>query len=291
MAWRTVLVQEHAKINYKMNDLNVQTVEGAVQIPIDDIRILILGNTRSVITSYAINELHKRHVKIITCDEKGQPVGEFCSYNENSQQNRYLAQQMAWSDTKKDLLWQQMVQSKIMNQHQALGKAVTDNYPKLAAIAKEVQVGDQDNREGQAARLYFPRLFDDDFVRSNEDLQANAHLNYGYALLLAATNREIVAAGYLTQLGIHHQSAQNIFNLGSDLMEPFRPYVDRVVKLQRDSPLTTEHKLNLVQILNEEIRMNGRSWELAQAIQKHVQECLRYLSSEQAHLPEMVFEL
>ncbi|CAK1249328.1 type II CRISPR-associated endonuclease Cas1 [Fructobacillus fructosus] len=291
MAWRTVFVNEHAKINYKMNDINIQTKEGGTRIPIDDIRVLILGNTRTVITSYAVNELQKKNVKIINCDEKGMPVGEFLSYCDNTKQNINIWKQFDWAENRKNLLWQKIVQTKIFNQHQALGEKVIANYGKLKEIGLEVKEADEDNREGQAARLYFPRIFDKDFVRSNDSLKANAHLNYGYSILLSAVSREIVAAGFLTQIGVHHQSQTNPFNLASDLMEPFRPYVDRIVKWQRDSPLTLEHKLNLVSVLNEEITMNSKRYELAQAVQKHVQECLKYLCSDDSELPEMDFEL
>ncbi|CAK1225195.1 MULTISPECIES: type II CRISPR-associated endonuclease Cas1 [Fructobacillus] len=291
MAWRTILINEHAKINFKMNDINVQTKNESFQIPIDDIRILILGNTKSVITSYAINELNKKHVKIITCDEKGMPVGEYCGYHENVHQNANLQKQILWTDDLKKHLWKKIVSTKIINQHQALPKDVQIEFLKLQELSDKVKFGDPENIEGQAARQYFPRMYGKEFKRSNEELLINAHLNYGYSILLSAVSREIVAAGYLTQLGVHHQSGSNAFNLASDLMEPFRPYIDRVVLNQQNLSLSLDLKLNLINVLNEIISYNGKKVEMAQAIQQHVLACLKYLSSESESLPEMEFIL
>lgn len=274
-----------------MNDINVQTKNESFQIPIDDIRILILGNTRSVITSYAINELNKKHVKIITCDEKGMPVGEYCGYHENVHQNANLQKQISWTDDLKKHLWKKIVSAKIINQHQALPKDIRLEFLKLQELSDKVKLGDPENIEGQAARQYFPRMYGKEFKRSNEELLINAHLNYGYSILLSAVSREIVAAGYLTQLGVHHQSGSNAFNLASDLMEPFRPYIDRVVLNQQNLSLSLDLKLNLINVLNEIISYNGKKVELAQAIQQHVLACLKYLSSETELLPEMEFVL
>ena len=44
-----------------------------------------------------------------------------------------------------------------------------------------------------------------------------------------------MANGYITQLGLFHDNMFNQFNLGSDLMEPFRILVDKKVNgLQPD---------------------------------------------------------
>ncbi|MDF7627235.1 type II CRISPR-associated endonuclease Cas1 [Lactobacillaceae bacterium L1_55_11] len=289
MAWRTVLVNSHAKINYSMNDINVQTSEGSERIPVDDIRVLILGNTRTVITAYALYELNRRHVKIVTCDPQGMPIGEFVGYHENVHQNDKLKKQINWGASRKEQLWQSIVRVKILNQHMALPKDVTKNYQNLKNLAEQVVAGDADNREAQAARLYFPRMFGKDFVRSDELNPINGHLNYGYAILLGAVSREIVSLGYLTQLGVHHQNWENYLNLASDLMEPFRPFVDRIVRQQQSEELTLENKLNLVGVLNEMIVFNHQEIELAQAVQKLVNQSLRFLSAEAEGLPEMSF--
>lgn len=91
------------------------------------------------------------------------------------------------------------------------------------------------------------QLFDDQFARRDGDI-INAALNYGYSLILSACNREIVAAGHLTQLGIHHHSNENQFNLGSDLMEPFCPFVDVWVREQNFNALSPDVKCDLIDL-------------------------------------------
>ena len=62
----------------------------------------------------------------------------------------------------------------------------------------------------------------------------NAHLNYGYAVVRAAMSRAVVGAGLAPGLGLHHRSRLNAFQLVDDLMEPFRPLVDRAVWRNRE---------------------------------------------------------
>lgn len=113
------------------------------------------------------------------------------------------------------------------------------------------------NREGHAAKVYFNALFGLDFTRT-EDNFINAALNYGYSIILSAFTREIVANGYLTQLGIFHDNMFNQFNLASDFMEPFRVLVDREVFLMKLVKFEHEEKMKLVNILNYEVQIDGR---------------------------------
>lgn len=290
MAWRTVVITSHAKLNYQMNDLKVQTDRGAEQIPIDDIKVVMIATTRAVITAYAMNELSRRGVKVIFCDERGMPAGELMPYRGNGYQNKNIGKQLQWDQIHRDRLWQQIVKTKIHNQDRVLNHTVEESYPELGRLAGAVEVGDHNNREAQAARLYFPRLFGKTFVRSDERQTINGHLNYGYSLLLAILSREIVANGYLTQLGIHHTGWENAFNLASDLMEPFRPFIDACVVTQKEQPLTLEGKLNLVGVLDQVIGYQGMQMDLTQAVQRYVRECFNYLNSDVELVPEMEFE-
>lgn len=291
MAWRTVLITRHSKINYHMNDINVQTDQGSQQIPIDDIKTLIIGTTKSVITAYAINELAKRNVKLIFCNEKGMPVGEFCSYRGNIKQNVNLRKQIVWENQKKENIWQSIVKAKVNSQAQALKLLEREGEDLLLNIHAEIEVNDNGNREAQAARLYFPRLFDKEFVRSDDKNRINAQLDYGYAILLSTVSREIVSAGYISQLGIHHDGWENPFNLASDLMEPFRPLIDKAVYKQKDNELTLNEKIELINVLDEEVTLNGINVDTTQAIQRLVRDVLKYMSGETDELPYLEIEL
>ena len=121
----------------------------------------------------------------------------------------------------------------------------------------EIQFDDETNREGHAAKVYFNALFGMDFTRTAEN-SLNAALNYGYSLLLSTFNRCIVANGYLTQLGLFHDNMFNPFNLASDLMEPFRPIVDYRVKKMNPVKFEHEEKVEILQILQSSVVINGR---------------------------------
>lgn len=129
----------------------------------------------------------------------------------------------------------------------------------------EIEYGDATNREGHAAKVYFNALFGKSFTRT-DDLLINAALNYGYSILLSAFNREIVLNGYLTQLGLFHDNMFNQFNLASDLMEPFRVLIDReVIQMQRKE-FTHEEKIQLVNVLNNEVMIDGKTQYVNNAI-------------------------
>lgn len=114
----------------------------------------------------------------------------------------------------------------------------------------QIELCDKTNREGHAAKVYFNALFGMDFTRGSEN-ETNAALNYGYSIILSAFNREIVAQGYLTQLGIFHDNKFNHFNLSCDLMEPFRILIDRRVKAMNPAQLSTNEKHDIVGVLND----------------------------------------
>jgi CRISPR-associated protein Cas1 len=92
-----------------------------------------------------------------------------------------------------------------------------------------VRPGDPDNVEAEAARRYWPLLFGPEFRRNTEGDGLNGLLNYGYAILRAATARAVMAAGLHPSLGLMHSNRGNALVLVDDLMEPFRPLVDREV--------------------------------------------------------------
>ncbi len=99
------------------------------------------------------------------------------------------------------------------------------------AMASRVRSGDPENLEAQAARRYWSSLFPKQyrFRRGSGEQDANRHLDYGYTVLRAAVARALCGAGLHPPLGIHHGNRYDPFCLAADLMEPFRPLVDRRV--------------------------------------------------------------
>ena len=290
MGWRSVIITQHAKLTYSMQMMIVQTRDGINQIPIEDINLLLVSTTQAVITSALISKLAQNQTKVIFVDEKDNPVVETAVYYPGARSMAKLNKQFNWDEHLKELLWTRIVSQKIKNQI-----AVLDNYhlnkDDVQSELDQLEINDESNREAIAARKYFMLLFDKNFVRRDTSA-VNAALDYGYAILLSSFNREIAMNGYLTYFGIHHCSQENQFNLASDLMEPFRPFVDYWVKAhEKIKELTPDIKYGLVELLSLEIKFNGKKTLLTNAITVYVRECLKFLSGESKELPEMEMSL
>ena len=125
-----------------------------------------------------------------------------------------------------------------------------------------------------------------DFTRT-EDNYINAALNYGYSIILSAFTREIVSNGYITQLGLLHDNMFNQFNLGSDLMEPFRILVDRQVVSMCLDQFEHEEKMQLVNIMNQEIMIDGKIQYVNNAVKIYVRSVFDALNEDDSSLIRM----
>ncbi len=290
MGWRSVIITQHAKLTYSMQMMIVQTRDGINQIPIEDVNLLLVSTTQAVITSALISKLAQNQTKVIFVDEKGNPIVETAVYYPGTRNMAKLTQQFNWDEHLKEVLWTKIVSQKIKNQIAVLANYHL-NKDEVQNELDQLEINDESNREAIAARKYFMLLFDKNFVRRDTSA-INAALDYGYAILLSSFNREIAMNGYLTYFGIHHCSQENPFNLASDLMEPFRPFVDYWVKAhEKIKELTPDIKYGLVELLSLEIKFNGKKTLLTNAITVYVRECLKFLSGDSKELPEMEMSL
>ncbi len=283
MAWRNVVVTKHSKITAKMQHIIVQTDGEVFQFPLSDIGIVLIETTRAVISTYALSQCAKNHIKVISCDEKGMPISEITPYAYNKNRVANLRSQMQWKQSDKDRLWQHVVKQKILHQAAVLERFERPGTEEIKALADEVTTGDPNNREGVAAHMYFPRLYGYEFTRENSENSLNPMLDYGYAIILSEVSRQICAHGYLTEFGIHHCNDKNPFNLACDLMEPFRPFVDARVKQLENDFLKPETKVKLVELMREDIpELNTTVTKL---IDRLVRDSLAFLSKGK-DLPE-----
>lgn len=279
MGWRSVIITQHAKLSYSAHMMRVQTGDGINQIPIEDIDLLLISTTQAVISSALISELSKQNTKVIFTDSKNQPTCETVGYYPNNRSLGILKKQISWNEDRKQKLWTKIIELKMTNQTKVL-KLRNIECEDLASEIDKLEIGDPTNREAVAAQKYFPRLFDEQNFSRRISSAANAALDYGYSILLSSVNKEIVSNGYLTQLGIHHHSDENQFNLGSDLMECFRPVVDYWVSGQKFDALTPDIKYGLVDMLNVELDYNGKTMLLRNIIPDYVRKCMNYLNEE-----------
>ena len=282
MSWRTIVISHSAKLDYQMGYMVVRG-ETVTKIHLSEIYILLIETPAVSLTAALLLELTKKKVKIIFCDEKRNPSSEIIPYYGSHDTSQKIRKQINWNVDVKTSVWTEVVTEKIRQQALLLEELGLDESEMLRQYLRELKYGDTTNREGHAAKVYFNALFGMDFTRS-EDNALNAALNYGYSIILSSFTREISINGYLTQIGLFHDNMFNPFNLASDLMEPFRPLVDRLVK--RKVPIIFEHedKVELVNLLNQEVKINGRTEYVSNAIKIYTKSIFDALNDQDVSL-------
>ena len=256
MSWRIVVISKRAKLDYQLGYMVVCNEE-ITKIHLGEISTLLIESTAVSITTSLLAELSKKKVKVIFCDEKRNPSSELISYYGSHDTSNKVRKQIQWNSNIKEAVWTEIVTEKIRQQKELLEFIGRKESELLESYLKEIDWNDATNREGHAAKVYFNALFGLDFTRTSDNL-INAALNYGYAIILSTFTREITANGYITQLGLFHDNMFNQFNLASDLMEPFRALVDREVLHMKLEQFDHDEKMQLVNILNQEVQIDGK---------------------------------
>lgn len=269
MSWRIISISSISKLDLKLNYLVVRAENKTTKIYLSEISILIIENTAVSLTAALLNEMIRRKIKIIFCDEKRNPSSELIGYYGSSDTSLRVRSQIAWNDEIKELVWAEIVKEKIGNQSKIIKKFSLNNYELMQEYVNEVKLNDSDNREAYAAKVYFNSLFGKSFSRST-NCSINSALNYGYMIMLSAFNREIVSSGYLTMLGIHHKNMFNQFNLSCDFIEPFRVLVDEKVYLNMPEKFEKEEKMMMLDVLNNQVKIDGKIQYVNNAIKIYV---------------------
>ena len=282
MSWRTIVVSSSAKLDYQLGYLVVRK-DVTVKVHISEISILIIESTAVSLTVALLNELMKKKIKVIFCDEKRNPSSELIPYYGSHDTSAKIREQIKWSEQEKTVIWTEIVTEKIRKQADTLDQYGKSEVKLLRKYIEEIEYGDATNREGHAAKVYFNALFGMDFTRTEEN-SINAALNYGYGILLSAFNREIVMNGYITQIGLFHNNMFNQFNLGSDLMEQFRSIVDQQVKNMMPQKFESEEKRTILEILQNEVLIAGRKEYVSNAIKIYCKSIFDALSSNDISL-------
>lgn len=282
MSWRTVVISKSAKLDYQMGYMVVRQ-DVTTKIHIGEIAVVIIETTAVSLTAALLCELTKKKVKVIFCDEKRNPSSELVSYYGCHDSSLKFRNQIQWTKEQKAYIWTEIVSEKIRQQAFVLERFYRREADSLFSYVNEIELGDVTNREGHAAKVYFNALFGKDFTRTSEN-STNASLNYGYGIVLSTFNREIVANGYVTQLGLFHENRFNQFNLGSDLMEVFRPFVDQVVYCMKPEKFDTDEKRYILQSLEQEVVIGGRCENINNAIKIYCRSVFDALNERDASL-------
>lgn len=200
-------------------------------IPIEDIGVVVLDNRQLTVTSGLMEHLLENNVAVITCDAHSMPSGLLLPLEGNTLQQERFTDQLEASLPLRKQLWQQTVSAKIENQAGMLKYANGEDARNMIIWANQVKSGDSENMEARAASFYWKNVFRElpFFVRGRYEAPPNNLLNYGYAILRGIMARSLVASGLLPTMGIHHHNRYNAYCLADDIMEPYRPFVDRIV--------------------------------------------------------------
>ena len=235
--------------------------------PIEDVGVVILDNKQVTITHALMDALLQNNCALITCDQRSMPSGLFLPLAKNTLQGERFTQQIEASLPLKKQLWQQTIRQKVINQAFILKTETKAETRCMDVWAKDVKSGDSDNLEARAAAYYWKNLFSsfgiENFVRGREEAPPNNLLNYGYAILRAIIARALVGSGLLPTLGIHHHNRYNAYALADDIMEPYRPFVDRkVLEIMKSgidfTELNRDIKGTLLTIPTMDVIINGQ---------------------------------
>lgn len=271
MGFRTVVVNSRSKLEHRLNFLIIRS-ETERRIYINEINTLIVQSTAVSLTASLLSELVKNNVKVVFCDEKCNPTAELMPYYGAHNTSKRIKKQTQWLKETKDKVWKTLIVKKILSQSELLEKKGFSSEAKmLKDYAENVTDGDVTNREGHSAKVYFNAVLPERSTRRSADF-INGCLNYGYAVLLSAVNREIVSSGYITQIGIWHDNEFNDFNLGSDLIEPLRTIADETALSIADGDETFKRKM--ANILNYEAVFDGKKTTLDVALRQYVKSAL-----------------
>lgn len=260
--------------------------EKQATIPIEDIGFVVLDHRQITITQGVMAALLDNNAAVVTCDNSHMPVGLMLPLEGHTVQQERFRDQLGSSLPLRKQLWQQTVQQKILNQAALLKELHGIETGNMHQLAKEVLSGDSTNLEGRAAAFYWSKMFPTipDFTRSREGAYPNALLNYGYAILRAVIARALVCSGMLPTLGIHHHNRYNAYCLADDIMEPYRPYVDRLVvetmAVCCDVEVTSAIKRCLLTVPTLEVWINGQRSPLMVAASQTTASLARCFSGE-----------
>ena len=280
MSWRVVVISSRAKLEYKLGYLVIRYTDDVRKVFLPDSSVLLIENTGCSITAALLQKLWENKTCIIFCDDKRNPGAQLIPYYGSHDTSIKVAKQINWTESAKSKIWARIVKEKIYRQYTCLYQFNREISEKLFNYIDEIEDGDKTNREGHAAKVYFNSLFGLNFSRTQDNF-INASLNYGYSIILSAICREIVSIGCITQIGIFHKNRFNEFNLGCDMMETFRPIVDNfVAKASILEELNSERKMELVNLLNIDVRISGIKTSLLNSLNIYVRSVIESLEKE-----------
>ncbi len=275
MGFRTVFIKNGESLRVKLDNLEISKKGEVFSIPLSDIENVILEGEQTTISSRILSKFAENHIELVVCDNKYLPSGIFLGMGQYHHSAKRAIWQSTWNEEQKQAVWTGIVLQKIDNQirFSEIMKIEDERLKKMKTLRDNLQLGDKTNREGHVAKVYFNSHYGTGFTREDDSLP-NACMDYGYAIIRAQMARSVVSQGLLPMLGVFHRNEYNSFNLVDDLMEPFRPlmdyYIHQRVLIKEDDYLTYESRLQLIDFLNQKIKVKNKKIYMNQCMTEYV---------------------
>lgn len=290
MTHRVIEIGSPARLSVRRGQIVIarHELEDVAQ-PIEDIDVLLLANPQITCSNALLAELSDAKVATVICGSDYMPAGILLPYAGHTLSGHRLLSQINCSKPLASRLWQIITRGKIAQQACLLRATLGDDFG-LPALVPRVFSGDPKNVEAQAAQRYWPKLLGASFRRARDGNPPNNLLNYGYAILRAATARALVGSGLQAGIGLFHSNRGDGFALASDLMEPYRPFVDSIVqKIWADTPapdlqLTREHRVALLSVLHLSVQIDDQITPVSVALERSSATLAESLASKSPRL-------
>ena len=271
MSFKQIFIKSKSYLSYQHNSMSVKNDSTQTLISLDDIDIVMIENQQTTITSALLSNMAKANISVVFVDDKFTPSAISIGLYKNSRTTKIQKAQVSIKKPRLNRLWRDVIYSKILNQGDVLNTIKDDDY--LYYLLKKINSGDRGNVEAVGAAYYFRELFGKDFCRSNIEDSRNIALNYGYSIIRSSIARHIIAYGLNPSFGMWHSSELNGFNLADDLIEPFRPIVDKYVleNISKKREVDFHNRQDLVGLLYSKIKNSkGQNSSVNEAIKNIV---------------------
>ena len=315
--WRTVVVDQRARLYYSLGAMKIKTPDGITQrVPLYNVCAIMIVSHAVRLSVFLIDQIRQRNIALIFCDSNKIPSAELVGYAQTNQTAARLREQIEWSEKARTAVWGRIIQMKLISQRNVLREL---NLPlderRWETLISQSAPEECPKREGLAARIYFNTLFGKDFKRlgktkahgsafsstrqTRDDIsgkppgppieQINSALNYGYAVLRSAMTRELTLRGYNPALGLAHCGGSNPLNLTYDLIEPYRPFVDKIVFSHLGLPFDRDFKRELIAVLNSSAVYSYKTADVLEIMKNYVNDVVRSLRTGENHIQEIHF--
>jgi len=280
-------------LRHKQLVIKLPDDEGERNYACEDIGVLVLQHPAISLSSAILHALLECGAVVVICNEKHLPAGLLLPTLKHTELVPRMMTQLETGQPARKQTRKVIIEAKIRAQANLLNGHA---QRRLLHLSENVKSGDPENCEAQAAKVYWPALFPDRYsVGDSRDFNSeslfNILLNYGYAIIRAATARALVSAGLQPALGVFHHRRDNPFCLADDVMEPLRPLVDQTVRKiinehDHSSPpeLLPEYRRELLSLLTHQVLFKGTNGPLMAILPRYIASFYRLLTKESTRL-------